>query len=188
MIRTLAGLALIFTLSGCGQGDVSLKNASVDDVARVTKQAKMLNPGQWENETEVVSVEMPGLSGNERAAMQAMAQAMVGKKKQSKTCITPEQAKQPSADMFTGNASDNCRFETFAMAGGKMDAVMKCADQQQRGSMTMKMNGQYGGDRYAMTSEINMTGASGAHGGGAMVIKSKNSGKRIGACAPETKG
>ena len=170
-------------VSGCGQGNVDLKNASVDDVAKITKQAKMLNPGQWENETEVVSVDIPGLSGQEKAAMQAMGQALVGKKKLTKNCITPEQAKEPSADMLAGDASSKCKFETFSMSGGKMDAVMKCTDPAQRGSMTMKMNGIYGGDSYAMTSEINMAGAPGMHGGMGMVIKSKNSGKRVGVCA-----
>ncbi len=182
-MKRLLLMSLAF-VGGCGQGDASLKNASVEDVANETKQAKMLTPGQWENETEVISVDIPGLSGDEKAAMAVMSRALIGKKKQTKNCLTPEQAKQPSADLLAGDANGNCKFETFSISGGTMNAVMKCVDPQQRGSMTMKMNGLYGGDTYAMTSEIKMAGAPGMPGGAGMVIKSKNSGKRIGDCAP----
>lgn len=178
----LVALTPLLLLAGCGKGAVTLKNASVEEVAKATENADKLNPGEWANTTEIVSVDMPGMPEAQKKMMQSMSAAATGKKTEVKNCITPEQAKKPSADMFAG-AGKNCQFESFSLAGGQMDAVLKCADPARGGGMTMAMKGQYGGETYAMTSTLTMKGASGEHQGASMVIISKNSGKRIGECA-----
>lgn len=178
----------LLVLAACGEPDVALKNASVEEVAKVAKAGASLNPGEWTNVTEVVSVDMPGLGADEKKMMSAMTQAMIGQKTETKNCITPEQAKSPDAGMFAGNASNGCRFETFTMSGGKMDAVMKCEGPDKKGEMKMTLSGQYGGDQYSMASEVNMSGNTGLPGHSGMTIKSKNSGKRIGACPAQSKG
>jgi hypothetical protein len=180
-------LTPLLLLAACGGGEVNLKNASVEDVAKATANVEKLTPGEWTNTTEIVSVDMPGMPEKEKQMMKAMSSAMIGKKTEVKNCITPEQANKPTADMFAG-ANKNCQFETFKLAGGAMDAVMKCADPAKGGSMTMAMKGQYGGETYAMETQLNMQGAPGLHGGASMLITSKNSGKRIGECAATTKG
>ena len=181
-------LTPLLLLAACGQNDASLKNASVEDVAKAVKSAASLNPGEWANVTEVVTVDMPGLGVGEKEMMADMTKAMIGQKTETKNCVTPEQAKAPTADMFAGGSSQGCRFESFSMNGGTMNAVMKCDGPGAKGAMTMTLVGQYGGDQYTMTSEINMAGNTGLPGHASMTIKSKNSGKRIGACPAAVKG
>jgi hypothetical protein len=85
--------------------------------------------------------------------------------------------------MFAGQGNQNCTFEKFSMAGGRMDAVMTCNAGAQ-GKMKMTMGGPYGGDNYALDSEITMSGATGTAGKGEMKIKASNTGKRTGECKP----
>jgi Protein of unknown function (DUF3617) len=182
---SIAALAVTALLAGCGAGDVELKNASVEDVVKATANAQALTPGQWSTTTEIVSVDMPGMPEKEKSTMMAaMSKAMIGKKNVAESCVTPEQAKKPNAAMFAGADSGNCTFESFSMANGRMDAVMKCAAPGRPGEMKMTMGGKYGGDTYELASEINMSGMTGAPGNGAMTIKANNSGKRVGECKP----
>jgi Protein of unknown function (DUF3617) len=183
MTYRLAGLLPLALLAACGKGEVELENASVEDVVKATANAQALNPGQWSNQTKIVSVEIPGMPQAEKKMMDAMTKAMVGQTTATESCVTPEQAKKPDATMFAGQGNNNCTFEKFSMAGGRMDAVMSC-DAGAQGQMKMTMGGAYGGDNYALDSEIVMSGAPGMPGKGEMKIKASNTGKRTGECKP----
>jgi hypothetical protein len=186
-VKTVMMFAPFLLLAACGKGDVNLKNASVEDVAKATQNAEKLSPGEWLNTTEIVSLDMPGMPAVQKEMMQAMSAAAIGKKTEVKNCITPEQAKKPDPSMFAG-AGKNCQFERFSLSGGTMDAVLTCADPARGGGMNMAMKGQYGGDTYAMTSTLTMKGAVGDVHGATMVITSKKSGKRVGECSPAKEG
>ncbi len=178
--------ALILTplilLAACGKGDVDLKNASVEDVVKATTSAQALTPGEWSTSTKITAVDMPGAPDKAKLMLDAISKAMVGKTTASENCVTPEQAKKPDASMFAGANSGACTFEKFSMAGGKMDAVMNCAQPSGQGAMKMTMNGSYGGESYALTSQIQMSGMSGVAGGPGITVTAVNSGKHTGAC------
>jgi Protein of unknown function (DUF3617) len=182
-MKTLS-FTFLLALTACGQGNVDLKNASVEEVAKASANVQAINPGQWTTETVINAVDMPGVDPQTKAMMSAMTKAMVGKKKTSENCITPEQAKKPTTDMFAAKESGNCTFEHYTLNGGKMDAVLKCASPGRPGEMTMAMSGEYGGDSFALTSQIKMSGGPAMAGGAGMTITSTNTGKRIGACKP----
>jgi Protein of unknown function (DUF3617) len=172
-------LTALLLSSACHKaGDVDLKNATVEEVAKASAGAQKINPGKWQMTMQTVSVDIPG----QGAAAAAMSKAMTAKPNVTEECVTKEQADNPNAGLFAGKNPGNCKFDSFAMSGGKLNAVMKCAAPDKKGEMSMTMAGQYGGDSYDMTSEMHMTGATGLPGGAGMTIKMHNSGKRIGAC------
>jgi Protein of unknown function (DUF3617) len=175
-------LTPMMLLAGCGKGDVELKNATVEDVVKATTAAQALSPGEWSTSTQITAVDMPGAPENAKTMLAAITKAMVGKTTVTENCVTPEQAKKPDASMFAGANSGSCTFEKFSMSGGKMDAVMACAQPGAPGKMKMTMNGQYGGDSYALTSQILMSGGTGPNAGTGISVTATNTGKRTGDC------
>jgi Protein of unknown function (DUF3617) len=167
-------------LAACSQGDVELKNASVEDVVKATANAQTLNPGQWATTTEVVSVDLPGMPGQSAAMKDQMTKALIGRQTVSENCVTPEQAKTPPAEMLAGGGSGDCRFDKYAMAGGKMDATLVCKPAA-GGEMSMQMAGPFSGDSFALDATMQVA-APGMPGGKPMTIKTKMTGKRSGEC------
>lgn len=189
MKYALAAVLPLVLLAGCGGNDVDLKNASVADVAKATRDAARLDPGQWRSTVEIVAVDMPGMPEKEKQMASAMFKRMIGQKQINEHCITKEQAEKPPAEMMSGGNSA-CRFDQFQMSDGKMNAKMNCSAKDRPGTMQMTMTGDFGGKTYALASEMAMSGGPGMPAGAQMVIKAKNSGERIGECkaAPAGKG
>jgi hypothetical protein len=177
---TASAIVSALALAACGQGDVDLKNASVEDVAKATANAQTLTPGQWSMTTEVVSVEMPGMPAQSAAMKDQMAKALIGKQTVSENCVTPEQAKTPPTSMLAGGNAGDCRFDKYAMAGGKMDATLVCKPSA-GGEMSMQMAGPFSGDSFALDATMQVA-APGMPGGKSMTIKTKMTGKRNGEC------
>jgi len=96
-------------------------------------------------------------------------------------CLTPEEAKKPGGKVFTGKESKNCRYESFNMSGGKMDAVMHCQGDT-GGTMTLKINGTYSPDAYESHAEMKVEGQRQS----AMTMKMRTEGHRIGQCTGKT--
>jgi hypothetical protein len=180
--KTALILTSLILLTSCGKADVDLTNASMEDVAKATASAETLTPGDWSTVTEIVSVSAPGMPAQSKGMMDAISKQMVGKKSASQHCLTPEQAKRPDAGMFAGKDNGSCRFDRFALSGGTMNATVHCNPPGGRGEMVMAMKGLYGGESYALTSEMTMSGMPGAAGGKGMTIKASSKGTRTGAC------
>lgn len=180
MQRLLGCAVLLGLVSACGQkADVELKNASVEDVAAATKSAQKLEPGLWKTTVEIVSVDLPGMPAAQKGMADSMANAMKSRKNVSEHCVTKEESEKPPAKMLGGDG--NCTFENFKMAGGTLDAKMVCKPSAQPGQMTMTMNGSFGGESYALDSQMTMSGMTGAPGA-SMVVKAKTTGQRVGEC------
>lgn len=129
--------------------------------------APRIAPGEWEIHSKVTAVAMSGMSAE-------MMRAMQGRDVVIRHCVTPEQAEKNPEDLF--KASDGkCSFSRFSMKGGKLDAVMQCA--QPRGKMIGTIRGSYTPVSYQAQSQMEMTGPHGK-----MSMASTGSGKRIGAC------
>ena len=98
--------------------------------------------------------EAHGLGADEVVISKDAAQmkAQMAKSQKIENCLTPEQAKKPTADFFAGQNKD-CRYDHFSMDGGKLDAKMVCKS----GGMTINatMAGKFSSDNYqlAMTTK-----------------------------------
>ena len=124
-MRMIALLPIALLAAGCGDDSVDMKNASVDEVAKEMRNKgaddKFIDPGKWEQSVSMVSIDAPGMPEEARTAMQkAMNQVQV-----HSVCLTPEEAKSPREDFFTGK-DKSCRYEHFKWGGGKIDLKMRC--------------------------------------------------------------
>jgi uncharacterized protein YceK len=175
-ILTLAALAL---LSGCGsKEDVSLKNASPEDVAKAGSGATQLKPGQWDTVIKIVAVELPGAAGASATVSKAMIAKMIGREQKSSQCISPEQAAKPPAELLAGaNSGSNCKFDSFELQRGTLSSKLTCGKLGEAGAMVMTSKGPYGGDNYALDTDMTLSSPAGE-----MKIKALNSAKRVGDC------
>lgn len=176
-------IAAILGLAGCGQAEVDLKDASVEEVVRAAEKAETLSPGKWSMQYEVLSVELPGMPDQEKRMMKAMTDAMLGRKDLTEQCLTPEQAKAPPPEMFAGAGGAGCKFERFALDNGEMNATMICTGPgTTAGGMKMAMKGQYGGESINIEQDLEMNGLIGGNEGAGIRVKARSIGKRVGDC------
>jgi hypothetical protein len=171
----LAGLGL--ALAACGSKPaVDEKNASVEEVSQKVREASkdesFIRPGKWQSTVTIDQMDMPGMPAEVASQMKSM----MADKHTTDSCLTPEEAKQPKENFFSGN--DKCRYEHFTMGSGKIDAEMRC--DQGGGSQVMQMNGTYSPDSYRM----HMT-AKGGPAGSAMTMQMSVEAKRVGECSDE---
>ena len=178
-MRTALILASVAILAACNsEPEVKMENASVGEVAKeMRKQGNtaFINPGKWQQTVTLVDIEAPGMPPEAKSMMQkAMGEAQV-----HEVCLSPEQAKSPKEDFFTG-ADKNCRYEHFNWGDGKIDLKLNC--KHPNAEQTMVLVGDYQPDSYVMTMTAANKGDSAAE---QMVMKMKVDAKRIGDCVPE---
>ncbi len=176
MIRTALFIAFALPLAACNNdGEVSVENASVEEVAKKIEAAggsgTFVNPGKWQSTVTVEEMTMPGMPPELAQRMKSVN----GRTQTNESCLTPEDAKKPKEDFFAGN--ENCRYERFEMGGGKIDAVMKCTEGP--ATQTVTMAGTYSGDAYNMA----MTMQSAGQGEDGLSMKMKVDAKRVGECS-----
>ncbi len=184
MMRTILLVTGATALFACNKSpEIHERNASVEQVAVAAQKANaargiMLNAGQWRLTGKMEEMTIPGMPASAQADMQRM----IGDKNNftMEYCLTPEQARKPKGDFFGGKKSENCRYERFDMAGGKIEAVMRCEGQPSC-NMTMKIDGTYAADSYA--TNVAMDVADKGHGGISMKMRSEA--HRIGECTAE---
>jgi hypothetical protein len=173
-------VASALCLVGCNKGpSVELKNASGNQVAQAVKQSGVMQagftiqPGEWESKLTIEQMAIPGISPK----MQREMKTQMGDNQvhTSRQCLTPEQVKQPKADFFTGK-DKACRYEHFAMGGGKIDIQMAC--KEDGGTATTNMSGSYTPTTYSM--DMSGSGSDGARNGTTM--KMHVDAQRIGEC------
>jgi hypothetical protein len=185
--RTITALAAIAILSACnssGGDGVALENVSVEEAAKQARTAVKLEPGQWESQVRIVSVEMPGAP---KEVADALGKSISAKVNTTSDCLTPEEAEKPAADMFAGSKSGECRYDKFTMVGGKMDAVMVCKNPNpaQPGEVRMAMNGDYTSTSFGLDMTMDMSGG-GLPGAQGMKMRARTEGKRTGQCTAPT--
>ena len=178
MKRTLFAAATALCLSACGSGDtVEMENASVGDVAKEmsTKNpdTSFVNPGQWQQDTTLLAMDIPGIP----AQYADQVKKQVGTMQTNQACLTPEQARHPKEDFFTG-ADKNCRYEHFKWGDGKIDMKLFC--KHPNASQTMEMAGTYEPNSYQLTMSVASTGSSPMEN---VNMKMRVDAKRIGECS-----
>jgi Protein of unknown function (DUF3617) len=95
-------------------------------------------------------------------------------------CVTPEQASKPSAELFAGKGSGDCRYDKFTMCDGRIDAAMTCTRKGTPGTMTMATSGTYSSTAYAVAMDMKVSNPQVP--GGAMMMKARTKGTRTGDC------
>jgi hypothetical protein len=186
--RSHAVLTLL--LAGCGggqssnqsaaqTGEVALTNASVEDVAAQTAAAgkagaMRFEPGEWETTVTIDQASLPGMP----TAAKSMERLKLAKTT-TRNCVTPEQAARPNEAMFGGKGG-NCRFDRYAMRGGKLDATMRCTGAGMGGSeAVIAMTGRYAERSFDL---VNTMTAAPMPGHPEITMTSRVIGKRLGAC------
>lgn len=145
-------------LSACNSGpSVEATNASAGEVAAkvaASGAAPALSPGRWEGTATITDMQIPGMPPEAAAKMKgAMATGQ-----RFANCLTPEEAKKPTARFFSGDNKD-CRYDHFSMTGGRLDAKMQC----KTGGMTVDatMVGKFSSDNFQLTMTSKSAGAPG---------------------------
>lgn len=172
-ILPLIALSTALALAGCGSGKtVTATNESVSDVAKKVSDAGLkFNPGRWESTMKFVKLDTEGMPPEAKEMMSKV----LGKDRTFASCLTKEEAEKPDAKFF-GQADDRCKYDSFSMGGGKIDAKMTCKAEQ--GTQTMVMNGSYTPETYQMAMSMNGMGP----GGKAMSMEMQVSAKHAGEC------
>jgi len=173
----LAFVVLIGTLCACSRSapEASATNASAEDVARqvrpATNEPATMTPGKWTSKVTIVGVQVPGATAAEQDQMR-------GKVSEERDyCLSPEEAKKPKENFFAGN-HDECRYDHFTMAGGKIDAAMRCS----HGTLTQLVNfsGSYSPDSYQLAMDSKVVGGATEMTGMSMSMRVDS--RRIGEC------
>ncbi len=140
-----------------------------------SSSAGELQPGEWEMKMEVVNVSAEGMPPGMLEGMKKSAS------RTDRTCMTPEEAKAPKGDLFSGN-QNGCRSEGFKWAGGRIEGKTICPGQGGSGETTMTMTGTYGAQNMDMTmkSQTDLMGKP-------MTMEMRVSGRRVGECTAATK-
>ena len=175
-MRAACALILAVALAGCGDDKtVEKKDASTAEVAKSVADSGMkLKPGRWELTMKFAKFEVEGMPPEARQAMQQM----LGQGRTYSSCLTQEEADKPDGSFF-GQEGENCRYDTFTMGGGKIDAAMTCKGQGAEGATEAKMKlvGTYSPDTYDMTMDMNGTAPNGKTMTMQMALVSKHAGE-----------
>lgn len=179
MTRT-AALFLLIALAACSKSGVHETNASVAEVSNsLHAQAGrrgFIQPGEWLSSVIVDDVAMPGLTAAAEDSMKrALAQSRGGK-----SCLTPEQVSEPAPPFFAG--SEQCRYNHFTMAHGKIDAEMTCGAHGV--SETTVMTGRYSPNAYSIAMQTSTDDAGPGRG---MTVTMHVDARRLGPCAPKNR-
>jgi hypothetical protein len=177
-IPLFAVLALPLAACGSGGPTVTATNASMAEVATKVAAANaggdMIGPGRWEGTLKIDHMKMPDMKGLPPEMRRQMEARMAGSQS-FVSCVTEEEIKARQGFFRGDNVRNNCRYDHYTMAGGKLDAAMNCT--MPTGTMTMTMTGSYAPDSYHIETESKSSGAAGA-GSNAMTIDAR----RVGAC------
>lgn len=170
----------LLALAACDKGpEVKVTNATPEEVAAKVKESRagelQLDPGQWQITTSLKLVDAQGMPAGALDQMKAAMQ----RSSTDTQCLTPEEAKRPNSGLFAGRENSRCKYDSFEMGGGKINASMRCPGAS-GGEMLMTMEGSYAPKSYKVEAvmSMNMPGE-----GQKMKMAMQSSGTRIGECA-----
>jgi hypothetical protein len=162
---------------GAGAGAASPGASSPGSSSPGSEPGVSLQPGEWEMKMEVVNVNAQGLPEGVAEAMKNSAPGGT-----NRTCMTPEEAKGPTAEMFGKNDTANCRSDGFGWAGGRIQGKTTCTGDGGTGKTVMTLAGSYTPQSIDMTmkSDTEVMGKS-------MNMEMRLTGRRVGECTAATK-
>lgn len=169
--------AAALPLAACNsQPEVKAENASMAEVSKAIGDAARMQPGKWRTEVTIENIDMPGAPPR---MTEMLKKQMASSATQSvETCVTKEQSERPPEKLFGG--MEGCRYETFRLGGGRLDAVMSCqggAMGPGSGGLRSTLSGDFGDTGYDLASTGEMQS-----GEQKIAVKSRIKGSRIGEC------
>jgi hypothetical protein len=176
-MRIIRGLPLaaIAILTACNNSPtVTADNATGKEVQQKIAAAgdvQMISPGRWEGVMHISEMKMPGLPPEAQAKMADMRgdQKII-------TCVTPQDVKDSKASMF-GGMGEGCKYDHFAMGGGKVEGTATCDHDGAKTKTTV--SGTFTADTYQMA--IHSEGSGGGPMGQMSMTMSADA-KRVGEC------
>ena len=144
-----------------------------------SKESVQPKAGRWEAEFKIVKMDMPGMPPE----LKGMLDAQIGKVETSVSCLTKEEAEKAEENLFRppNTEGDECKFDKFEVADGKIEGEMKCEKGNQK--QDMKLTGTYGPEAYSMNVV-----ADGEQAGQKVSVEMEISSKRVGECDGSEKG
>lgn len=169
IIMAAAGAALLAGCSGGGNadadgnGEVSMKEAA--------KKAEGLKPqaGQYKAVITMTGINIPGMPPE-------MAGHGGGMTTTTEYCLTQAEVDKGYQEMMKRGQNGECTYESFNLAGGKLDAVMLCKTGE--GDARMTMNGTATPTTFDFTATMAMKFADAPEG--TMTFTAKH--ERLGDC------
>jgi hypothetical protein len=179
-------LGAVLALAGCqpadekaaaATGELQLTNASMEDVARLTKAARaktLLQPGQWRTALHLVSADLSAFpEGPKREAQLA---AIKRQERETSGCRTADDLKPFDIDNLE-QVAGTCVFPRYNQTGGKLDIEIHCGEGAQR--TRLLVSGTLSRTGYDVTID-QITGAPGA--ANYLGLKLRATGSRTGNC------
>jgi len=172
-VNRLSLYACLVLVAACGSAEDGPQEAelSANEVAEQLS-ALEIEPGLWESTTQIVSVSGP-------LPEEALKQ-MTGQRTSIRNCITPEQAKRPSANFLAAQQNSDCTYQQFKVENGRLNGRMTCSGGDLPDEMVTVMNGAYGPEGYDMVLDMETAALPGNL---AMKIKARTEGRRVGECS-----
>lgn len=140
-------------------------------------------PGMWETKAKITSLQLTGAP----AEVQARANTQVGQERTASECLTPEQARDPLAQMrqmmAQQGSTSNCTFSDQTFAGGIIRVHGTCPAAG-GGSAEITLEGTFTETTMQATMNVNASGPASAAMPGVtgMRIAMETSGRRTGDC------
>ena len=145
--------------------------------------AETMQPGQWEMAVQVRSIDIPGAPPE----AQAQIRSQVGRAQTNQDCITPEQARNPLAQMrqmvAQGRAA-SCQFTDQVFGGGVIRIRATCPGPSgQAGGGQVSMEGSFTATTLQAALTVSAQGANPAMPGATgMRMTAEIRGRRVGEC------
>lgn len=169
---TTAAAVAALSLAACKKEAVVAKDESVESVAKKVEAANLKPaPGRWEASMKFEKMDIPNMPPQAKEAMNKQ----MNVSQTFASCLTPEEANKPNGSFFQKGA-ENCKYEHFVMADGKIDAAMVCKERNTQVKMTMA--GSYSTDQY----DMHVTSQGEMQPGMPMSVSMSISARRTGAC------
>lgn len=170
MRRQLALLPFLGLAAACGGAPQPSGNMTAAEVAGTLEQIS-IEPGLWEVASAVTDVRGPNLPYDAR-------RRMIGPRTTIRHCISPDQARRPSAGFLAGRDDDRCSYRDFSMTGGLLRGTMRCPDERGTGTVETAMLGRYREAGYVLRMEMDNPMPDGSQ----MRLTLVNRGQRVGPC------
>ncbi len=179
LVAATAALALTACGGGATDADADGDGTITQDEVEAAMGDVSITPGEWENTVEFIDINFDEtkVPVEARGMLNGMLEGMKGQINTIKSCVTPEEAEKPAAEMFSGNENADCEYDRFEFGGGTMNMELTCQDPTS-GTAKITNSGSYSADSY----EMEMTVALNSPEMGEMTISASSKGKHIGDC------
>lgn len=176
-IMLAAGIAAIAVTAACGGGGGNNAGAGAGG------GPAQRQPGQWESTAKVTAINIAGAPPE----VQARANSQVGQTQTGSECLTPEQARDPLAQMRRMMASQgptaNCNFTDQVFSGGTIRIRGTCPAPG-GGSAEISLEGTFTATTMQATMTVNAQApaAAASQGVTGMRVTAEMTGRRTGEC------